>query len=200
MMPKKVDPLERRRVIADAAVAAIATSGLEEVKLSHIARLANVTTGSITPYFESKDEVLLAALERVAERLFERSAELSAGSETPMPHLFEALPLDALALQEWKVWLAFWGRAAFVPRLSIIHKHYYARIEESLLAWVGGDAEVARLRAAALIAAVDGVGVRATMEPERWPPERQRRLLETLVRPLLTSFSPETEPHARAKA
>lgn len=200
VMPKRVDPLERRRVIADAAITAIAATGLEGVKLSRIAQLARVTTGAVTHYFESKDDVLLAALERVAERLFARAGQGEAGSHATLAHLFETLPLDPQALAEWKVWLAFWGRAAFVPRLSAVHRACYEQIEIALAAWVGGDREVARLRAAAIIAAVDGVGVRAALEPDRWPAERQRRLLETLVLPLLASFSPEPLPHDRVQA
>ncbi|MNL77422.1 hypothetical protein D3C87_2035990 [compost metagenome] len=41
----------------------------------------------------------------------------------------------------------------------------------------------------ALIAAIDGIGTRATLEPELWPPERQRETLESMLLPLLTAFA-----------
>lgn len=199
-MPKRVDPVERRRAIAAAAITAIAATGLEEVKLSRIARLAHVTTGAVTHYFESKDDVLLAALELVAERLFDRAGEVGTETSDPLSQLFEALPLDPQSLDEWKVWLAFWGRAAFVPRLAAVHRAYYHRIEEMLMPLLGGDVEEVRIRAAAIIAAIDGIGTRVALEPELWPPDRQRRLLETLVSPLLATFATEPARHDRTHA
>jgi TetR/AcrR family transcriptional repressor of bet genes len=45
--------------------------------------------------------------------------------------------------------------------------------------------EQANRLADAVVAAVDGVGARATLEPEHWPASRQRETLATLLKPLL---------------
>jgi TetR/AcrR family transcriptional regulator, transcriptional repressor of bet genes len=182
-MPKRIDLEERRQTIADAAVASIARHGLEGAKLTRIAREAGVTTGSVTHYFEDKDEVLLAALEEVCRRLI---AKMEEPDERPwLDQLADALPTTQQALDEWRVWLAFWGRAAFVPALARVHRAYYDRIEKSLALMIGGDAGEARLVASAIIAAIDGLGTRVCLEPERWPPDRQRHVLAALLTPMI---------------
>ncbi len=197
-MPKQVDHHQRRADIAEAAVAMIAQHGLEDVKLTQIARAAGCTTGAVTHYFGTKDDVLLAALEHVCQRLFARidEGEIAPGIEA----LCAVLPSDAESLAEWKVWLAFWGRAAFVPRLAAVHHDYYAQIEDMLLTGFGVDADDARLTAAAIIAAIDGVSTRICLEPALWPPARQRALLSRLLLPLFATLDLKGDDHADTSA
>jgi TetR/AcrR family transcriptional repressor of bet genes len=190
-MPKLVNHDLRRGDIARAAIDAIAEHGLDAVKLRDIGRRAGVSTGAVTHYFESKDDVLLAAIGEVCDRLLDRVEAPVRGD--PIAAMAEALPIDARSRREWKVWVAFWGRAAFDPSLAEVHRGYYARIEMGLARAIGGDAARACAIAAAIIAAIDGIGIRATLEPELWPPSRQRELLRTLVAPLLRTTPPETK-------
>ncbi len=190
-MPKKVDPLERRAAIAEAAVTSIARHGFDGAKLSVIARTAGVTTGAVAHYFNDKDEVLLAALDLLAQRLLDRIAVADVRSAEDQ--LGDVLPLDEGSLDEWRVWIAFWGRAAFVPALARVHRAHYESIESALAAAIGGD--TAQLDAAAVIAAIDGIGTRVSLEPEQWPPARQRGLLAHILRPIFT----QGEHHARTR-
>ncbi|MEO0994347.1 MAG: TetR/AcrR family transcriptional regulator [Pseudomonadota bacterium] len=190
VMPKLVDHEERRRSIASAAVDAIASEGLAAVKLTDIARAAGVTTGAVAHYFSGKDAVLAAALDEVCTRLF-------AGIDAPdhaltLDAIAEVLPVTPEKRAEWRVWLAYWGRAPNVPALREIHQQYYDEIETATAETIAGRHPDPRRAAAAIIAAVDGIGVRVTLEPDLWPPERQRALLETLVGPLLASIQPQT--------
>lgn len=179
-MPKKVDPEERRRFIAEAAVRSIAADGLEGAKLSRIARLAGATTGALTHYFDDKDEVLLAALEAVCGRLLDR---ISTVDDRPaLEQIADALPIDEESQRDWRVWVAFIGRAAFVPALARVHQAYYQQIEQLLADALEGD----RTAAAAIIAAVDGIGMRATLEPDHWPRDRQISVLASLLQPVFT--------------
>ncbi|MEC7290412.1 MAG: TetR family transcriptional regulator C-terminal domain-containing protein [Pseudomonadota bacterium] len=126
-MPKIVDHEERRRAIAAAAVDAIAANGLNGVKLTDIGRMAGVTTGSIAHYFADKDAVLAAALEEVCTRLF-----IQIGEPDNPPNVAEiasVLPVNDEKRKEWKVWLAYWGRATHSEALSQIHRQFYAEIE-----------------------------------------------------------------------
>lgn len=189
IMPKRVDPEERRLAIADAAIESIAADGLDGAKLSRIARRAGVTTGALTHYFEDKDEVLLAALEEVQRRLLGKAQERD--ERAPLDQLADALPIDGQSAKEWRVWLAFWGRAAFVPALARVHQAYYAEIEVALADLLGGDREAA----AAIIAAIDGIGARVTLEPHCWPPERQRQLLVRLLAPIIAQGAPDHAGH-----
>jgi TetR/AcrR family transcriptional regulator, transcriptional repressor of bet genes len=194
-MPKRVDPVERRQTIANAAVESIAADGLDGTKLSRIARIAGVTTGAVTHYFEDKDEVLLAALEEVCGRLL---AKMNDDDDRPaLAQLADALPIGEQAQKEWRVWLAFWGRAAFVPTLARVHRSYYETIETNLARMIGGDQTEARDTACAIIAAIDGIGARVSLEPELWTPERQNTVLARLLSPLLESKGAD---HAPAQA
>ena len=187
VMPKIVDHEERRRAIASAAVDAIATNGLSGVKLTDIARMAGVTTGSIAHYFSDKDAVLAAALEEVCTRLF-----IQIGAPDTLPRLEDiatVLPTSDEKRKEWKVWLAYWGRATHAPALAQIHRQYYAEIESAVAENMNGLHPDPHLAAAAMIAAVDGIGTRATLEPELWPEARQAALLDQLISPIIASFT-----------
>ena len=181
-MPKIVDHEERRLAIAHAAVDAIASRGLDGVKLTDIARAAGVTTGAVAHYFADKDAVLAAALETVCDRLFARIEETE-GVPT-IDDVSLILPLDTEELQQWRVWLAYWGRAPFSENLREIHRQYYLELETVLAAKLEGQTDTPLDVAQAIISTVDGVGTRITLEPDAWPPERQKRLLRTLLAPL----------------
>jgi TetR/AcrR family transcriptional repressor of bet genes len=188
VMPKIVDHEERRRAIASAAVDAIATNGLSAVKLTDIGRMAGVTTGSIAHYFADKDAVLAAALEEVCTRLF---IEIGTPHSPPtLRDIADALPTSDEKRKEWKVWLAYWGRATHAPALAQIHRQYYAEIETAVAENLGGTHPDPHLAAAAIIAAVDGVGTRATLEPDLWPEDRQVALLSVLISPIMASLTP----------
>lgn len=193
-MPKRVDHAAQRQAIAAAAIEIIDASGLDGARLRDVAKAADVTTGAVTHYFDGKDAVLEAALSEIVERLLSRQP----GSETGAAAmgLVEAacafLPLDEAGRRDWRVWLAFWGRAIVDDRLRALHARYYAeivgRLAEALQSRRPGiAAKQAEALADALVAAVDGVGTRATLEPETWPPERQRRTLALLIEPLFAA-------------
>lgn len=62
---------ERRRQIADAALRVIAEQGLGRFTTQAIAAEVGITDGTLFRHFASKEEIVLAALDRVEERLFE---------------------------------------------------------------------------------------------------------------------------------
>lgn len=195
-MPKRVDHLAQRRSIAEAAIRVIDQVGLEGARLRDVAQAGQVTTGAVTHYFGSKDEVLEAAMAEVVRRILGRQADQAMGRE-PIEGLIEGacafLPLDEERLRDWRVWFAFWGRAAVDPRYRALHRSYYADITASLTRSLNQLRSGGRLAhegpaeafADAIVAAVDGVGVRATHEPGDWPAERQAATLRLLLEPLL---------------
>lgn len=195
-MPKRVDHLAQRRSIAEAAIRVIDQVGLEGARLRDVAQAGQVTTGAVTHYFGSKDEVLEAAMAEVVRRILGRQADQAMGRE-PIEGLIEGacafLPLDEERLRDWRVWFAFWGRAAVDPRYRALHRGYYADITASLTRSLNQLRAGGRLAhdgpaealADAIVAAVDGVGVRATHEPGDWPAERQAATLRLLLEPLL---------------
>src|SRR5207247_9193495 len=113
-MPKLVDAVAQRRAIAGAAISVIDDVALDGARLRDVARAANVTTGAVTHYFDGKDAVVKAALEEVVRRILakqERARTKRMDVRTFISQACSYLPLDADGRQEWRVWLAFWGRA-----------------------------------------------------------------------------------------
>lgn len=196
-MPKVVDHDVQRRAIAEAAIRVIDRVGLDAARMRDVALEGRVTTGAVTHYFASKDDVLEAAMAEVVRRILERQADQALGRD-PIPCLIEAaaafLPLDEDRLRDWRVWFAFWGRAAVHARYRALHRGYYADITASLTRSLTRLRDAGRMRgradpailADAVIAAVDGIGVRATHEPENWPPARQVATLRLLLEPILS--------------
>ncbi len=196
-MPKQVDHNDQRRAIAGAAISVIDRQGLDGARLRDVARAANVTTGAVTHYFDSKDAVLEAALSEIVRRILNKqettvSKRAANATDALVDLAFAFMPTDAESRGEWRVWLAFWGRATANERLRAIHRDYYAAIVAQLVEGLAANPpagrslsrEAARTLADAVIAAIDGVGTRATLEPEEWPPARQRATLALLLSPM----------------
>lgn len=198
-MPKKVDIATQRRMIADATIGAIHQNGLDRTGLRDVARAGNMTTGTVTHYFADKDAVIEAALEEIVRRALER---IDGGNAPAIPGDIAAfvkrvccyLPINETSQKEWRVWLAFWGRAIADERLRAVHRNYYRAFVDRLAGHMlpfekAASKQKIRNCADAVIAALDGVGTRATLEPDQWPPKRQRETLTSLLMPMLTEFA-----------
>ncbi len=200
-MPKKVNIAEQRRVIADAAISVINHAGMEGARLRDVAQAANVTTGAVTHYFDGKDAVLEGTLEEIVRRTLERigkpvAPEAAGSVDAFIGRAGKYLPIDETSRAEWRVWLAFWGRAIADDRLRSIHRQHYNDISDRMvgpLSALHGPTpppyQQARRCADAVIAAIDGIGTRATLETEQWPAKRQKETLRSLLRPILTEFA-----------
>lgn len=188
-------------MIADAAIGVINQSGLDRTRLRDVARAGNMTTGTVTHYFDSKDAVLEAALEEIVRRTLERIDGGSASSPANRGNIAGFikrvccyLPVDEASQKEWRVWLAFWGRAIADERLRVMHRNYYQAFVDRLTGHMlpfekAASKQKTRNCADAVIAALDGVGTRATLEPDQWPSKRQRETLTSLLMPMLTEFA-----------
>lgn len=195
-MPKQVDHDLQRQSIARAALSVIGAQGMDAARLRDVAAKAGVTTGAVTHYFDGKDAMLEAALDEIVRQILDDQDAVWAKPPRDLATLIDSiadfLPLDRDGVQAWRIWLAFWGRAIVDERLRAKHRDYYLQISGKLQKAVRALAPLttaahAREIADAIIAAVDGVGVRATLEPEIWPARRQRAALNTLLEPLLKS-------------
>jgi len=213
-----VDHDARRRAIAAAAAEAIDELGLDRVRLVDVARRASCTTGAVTHYFPDKEAVLGAALDHVLRSLSDRAPVIAALPRKGAPIerclgvLGEILPVDEARRRDWRVWLAFCGRAVASPPLANLHRVAYQQIQEALAATLceagvaGGEADAQRL-SVAIVAMLDGLGLRACLEPKQWPAERLRETLRFQLEPLLRAErsdaafdSPHSSPTPKEKS
>src|SRR5438552_9568935 len=88
-MPKIVDHEQRRDQIALVACRVVAENGFDQATIVRIAREAGYTTGMVAHYFDTKQDIIIAALRLILRRIEERltrqhgEAATKTRSETP---------------------------------------------------------------------------------------------------------------------
>jgi AcrR family transcriptional regulator len=159
-MPKRVDPEERRRSIADALMRVASSRGLEAVSLRHVAEEAGATAGLVQHYFRTKDEMMLFALEVVSERAEARiEAAVAALGPGPTPRtlvramLLEILPLDDARRADGRVALAFMAYAAVRPSVAEAQRQGSVGLRDYVATLLPDPSG-----ATALLALVEGLG------------------------------------------
>src|ERR1700755_517925 len=112
-MPKIVNHDERRDQIALVACRVVAENGFDQATIVRIAREAGYTTGMVAHYFDTKQDIVIAALRLILRRIAERLTK-TAGADRPdlLALLSEALPVDEQRFIECAFWTAFWGQVS----------------------------------------------------------------------------------------
>ena len=192
-MPKIVDHDLRRRELAQAAISVIETSGLDGLRLVDVGKAAGATTGTVTHYLGDKKTVLIAALDQVAYSIEHtmRPPSTADNAETLIDGFCNLLPTSDPHRKDWRVWIAYWGGAIGDEDLADRHRDHYDRFRRQLAERIRrlpnskGLLHPPEMCADLMISALDGVGTRATLEPDHWSPERQKTHLRALLTPLL---------------
>jgi AcrR family transcriptional regulator len=191
-VPKLVDHEERRADIVAAAGRLIARHGLEAATVRAIAAEAGCSTGVLDHYFTDKDDLLLQALSASHRRISSRFARVARGRRglaAVRALLADNLPTDASRRDETRLEVQFWARSLGDPALLEVQRREMAGFRRALgrhLDEAVADGEVAAGVAAddaldRLLAFLDGVSVRAVLEPARLPAARQLALLDQEV-------------------
>jgi AcrR family transcriptional regulator len=132
-MPKIVDHDERRDQIALVACRVVAENGFDQATIVRIAREAGYTTGMVAHYFDTKQDIIIAALRLILRRIEER---LTKPSTDLLTLLSEALPIDEQRFIECAFWSAFWGQVCADKKLKRInawvHREYMRLFERCL--------------------------------------------------------------------
>ena len=182
-MPKQVDHALRRRELVAASWDVISREGLEALTLRKVAAAADCTTGRIAHYFEGREELLLAALSSAYAASEARMVRIEQSSRSAEDRLrgviHEALPLNAERLKEWRVWMVFWAAAATNDDLAQENTRRYAawqRMLARLITEHAGPVNAQNL-AFALVAVIDGIGIRTSLSPDA----RNRKLARAAI-------------------
>lgn len=184
-MPKLVDHAARREEIAQVACKVVATHGFENATIARIARASGYTTGMVAHYYESKQDIILAALRLMLERMEQRLTR-ERGDSTLIEVLSEALPIDTQRFTESAFWMVFWGQISTDGKLkrlnAWVHREYmrlfercFAKHWQEWEKWPAGTREQV-LRAA--VALMNGLTASAVTSPNDWPAALQISILE----------------------
>jgi TetR/AcrR family transcriptional regulator, transcriptional repressor of bet genes len=182
-MPKIVDHAQRRDEIALVACRVVAERGFEQASMVRIAREAGYTTGMLAHYFDSKQDIIIAALRLILRRIDERlSKPLQAGSRPDLLELLvEALPVDEQRRTECAFWTTFWGQVTADKRMKRInawvHREYMRLFERCLaqawpewLQWPEARRDQV-LRS--VVTFINGLTASAVVSQADWPPAKQ---------------------------
>jgi TetR/AcrR family transcriptional repressor of bet genes len=177
-MPKIVDHDERRDQIALVACRVVAENGFDQATIVRIAREAGYTTGMVAHYFDTKQDIIIAALRLVLRRIEER---LTKPSKDLLTLLSEALPIDEQRFIECAFWSAFWGQVSADKKLKRInawvHREYmrlYERcLSEGWQIWPQLSTATREQVLGSVVAFINGLTASAVPNPSDWPAAKQ---------------------------
>jgi TetR/AcrR family transcriptional regulator, transcriptional repressor of bet genes len=182
-MPKIVDHAQRRDEIALVACRVVAEHGFDQASMVRIAREAGYTTGMLAHYFESKQDIIIAALRLILRRIDERLSHPPGRNVRPdlLALLTEALPVDAHRRTECAFWTTFWGQVTADKRMKRInawvHGEYLRLFERCLAqAWAEWPQWTPATRdqvLRSLVTFINGLTASAVANPGDWPPDKQ---------------------------
>jgi TetR/AcrR family transcriptional repressor of bet genes len=201
-MPKIVDHAKRRDEIALVACQVVASHGFEQTTVARIARAAGYTTGMVAHYYESKQDIILAALRLILKRIEERlTRERDAGEANLLSVLSEALPIDAQRFTECAFWLAFWGQVSADPKLkrlnAWVHREYMRLFErcfaEHWPEWRTRSPAVRDQVLRSVVTCMNGLTAGAVTSPRDWPADKQLEHLDLQLKLLRRWAAPNRE-------
>ena len=179
-MPKIVDHEQRRDEIALTACRVVAQYGFEQATIVRIARASGCTTGMIAHYFETKQDIIVAALRLILRRVEERLAHAD-GAADLLTLLSEALPIDETRYIECAVWMAFWGQVPADKRLrrvnAWLHREYLRLFERCLARgwsdWPRWPSATREQLLRSVVTFINGVTASTVASRAEWPATRQ---------------------------
>ncbi len=192
--PKAAAHAEAQRTrILDAAQRCFIEQGFHAAAMASIAEAAGISTGLIYRYFESKDAIVLAIIERELEERRARIAELHSSADlvARLLEAFRELRSGAPDLLNAALYLEMSAEATRVPRIAAAIQAADRLTRGDFQAWLsrkpasgglGLDERQAEAQALLMQIVVEGLAVRAAREPGL-EPARLRQALERLVPP-----------------
>jgi len=189
---KIVDHDARRGDFIKAAYETIIENGLANATVRAVARKAGYTTGALVHYIGDKDELIRLALAYSGD--IARDSMVAAhgkqrGRNALRKILREALPSDKRQRAHWRLWLALWYHSEDNADMRREEKRRYrewTRRLEQVLSESVEDGELPRsvdlrLEADALVAFVDGLGVRHLMSSRGMSANHLTTLLDRYI-------------------
>jgi AcrR family transcriptional regulator len=171
-MPAPVDRESRRRDVAEAVWRVLESSGFAGLSMRSVAAEMGATTGLVTHWFGTKDELVDHALGLLHER-----TDASLGEHSSLrSRLLAVLPTTDEGRELSRIWVGFWGLALVDAGLSAREAARYERWRAWLRPHVPSETAIDLLTSS-----VHGLVVQALFDPARFPPARLEELVDVLL-------------------
>jgi len=166
---------DRREALIAAAVRAIRHNGMLESSTRTVAAEAGVSAGLMHHYFDSYDDLMAAAFERVAAEDLQRARAVVGGLDTPSEQLDAIVSEFQPARDAWQFqwWMDAWSSSARHPAVRDIaaklNAGWQGLLEEILRAGVAaGEFDCPDPRASAwrLLALLDGLTIQVVAQTD----------------------------------
>jgi len=187
LMPRHVDPEERREAIVDAAMRCLAESGPKALTIRGIAKEMGGSVTTITHYYPSRQDIITDLNFRLEEEWKTEMGELKTSHDDPAKRLWNTLdwllPIDEVAKREEQMRLALLASHE-VELLQPAREQFNRQIEDFLADCLKPFLPEDDVRPAvdSLRAFISGIILSCAEFPDEWTPERQRRLLSDNLR------------------
>jgi AcrR family transcriptional regulator len=172
-----------RARILEAAIRCLVEGGIDEVRITRVARVAHVSTASVHYHFATRELLLAEALEASFQVAGEVRSSTKYGTGPVVERLRrkvdESLPYPGRRMTEWGLWVELWLRAVREPALRETAVEVYRGLHRSMRDLIAEGVERGEFAAAdpggiadRTLAAIDGFGLRALLGDPTVPVER----------------------------
>lgn len=174
---------ETRARILRAAIRCLTEGGLDDVRITRVARVAHVSTASVHYHFDTRELLLAEALEASFQVAGEVRLSPKYGTGPVVERLRrkveESLPYPGRRMTEWGLWVELWLRAVREPALRETAIEVYRKLHRSMRDLIAEGALRGEYAAAdpdgiadRTLASIDGFGLRALLGDPAVPVER----------------------------
>lgn len=182
----------RRPQILEAAAEVIAERGIAATRVADVAERAGTSAPAVLYWFESKDELLTAALaheeERFRDQLLSKLDGLAATER-----LATMIDASCGGTPDWKLWMELWTRALHDHDARRTRRGFDRRWRAQLVAAIEAGQEAGEFTreadaedvAAELASLLDGLAVQVALEDPEMPVERMSSLARGTAERLL---------------
>jgi TetR/AcrR family transcriptional repressor of bet genes len=183
-MPKVgMQPIRRQQLI-QATLTAVDQVGMGDASIALIAKLAGVSNGIISHYFQDKNGLIAATMRHLMNALIINVAERRQAltDDSPRAHLkviiegnFDASQVNGPAM---KTWLAFWATSMHSPALHRLQRINDHRLYSNLCCQFRRvlTLDDARTAARGLAALIDGLWLRGALSGDAFDTEQAQQI------------------------
>nr|WP_298684822.1 transcriptional regulator BetI [uncultured Dongia sp.] len=178
----------RRKQLIDATIRAIGRVGYANATLTHVASEAGLSPGIVNFYFKSKEQLLIATLEQIAEEYSAFwQAAINKGKVAPAAGLEAMIEADfhptVCNVEKVSIWYAFWaearGNQAYHDVVQRLEQDYLAQTEtlcQRIIQEGGYEGVSPADIATGLNAMIDGMWFDCLMEPKTFNRSEAKRI------------------------